>query len=165
MRPIKELNKIYKECRQLLIDNGYKVPLVQSITLASLPKSVFGRCCGRMKLARIEINMTYYLNADIEDLKNTIIHEICHQISPTYGHSKEWKKIAKDVTEKTGYKIETYAKREKAVYTGVVYKYAVVCSNCGTKSLYQRKSNAVKNPLLYKCGKCGKSHTLVTIEL
>lgn len=63
----------------------------------------FDFCNDKSKLGyctedTIKIDYYHALNDDIEDIRDTILHEIAHAIAGNEnGHNEYWKSIAKDI--------------------------------------------------------------------
>lgn len=170
MRNEKELNKMYEECRQIMISIGFNVPIIP-ITLNGRLSSTLGRYFRKSN--RIEINKSHFLYGTEHNVKNTILHEMCHQICPVGGHGTQWKKIAQIVTMKTPYKIQTYANSEEyKTEDGENYikrrkmekKYGVRCDCCNKEWKYATKSKPFMNPHRYKCPYC-KDFTLSSFTI
>ena len=107
------INQMLAECIALLTDLG--VPISQSIcpeVRLTGTHCYFGRCCHKGSLKRynsydyyIEISGHTLLNTE-RSLRNTLIHELLHTVPDGLCHTGEWKKWAKYVSNKTGYKIQ-----------------------------------------------------------
>lgn len=154
MRTEKDLLMMYMECINLMNKYGFKVNPI-NIKLNNRIKKTLGRYTHSKQL--IEINKTYFEQAKEEAIKNTIIHEICHQLTPYHGHDTVWKSLAYKVSNKTGYKITTRATKDKlegVIFKEEIFKYKAVCECCGLESKYKRASNVIKHPEFYRC-KCG----------
>lgn len=169
MRKLTDLQRLYNESRQVLVGLGFEVEDVQ-VTLNSRFTRVLGRYSYGEK--KIEIGKKYFLYGNDEDIKNTIIHELLHQISgrmyQDYGHGKHWTMLAEKVSMSTPYKITRLASADKL--DGIPNlrrerKYVVKCTHCGNEVRYATKSNAYKNPNEYYCGKCKERKTLIALPL
>src|SRR5688572_6617188 len=57
--------------------------------------SIAGRCNYPKKL--IMLSCKIVLINDESNVRNTILHEIAHALTPGKGHSKEWKRKAKEI--------------------------------------------------------------------
>ena len=93
-----------------------------------------------------KITVSKYLSLvhSIDDVKQTIIHEIAHALSgPKEGHGKKWLATAK----KLGYRNETYTGEEIAKKYA---PYSGICPNGHQHYRYQ------KPKLLYSCHICAK---------
>lgn len=167
-RTEKDLQKYYEECRQLMIGLGYDAKKVP-ISLNGRLSSTLGRYFHTEK--KIEISKDYFLNADEHYVRNTIIHEICHQVCDVVGHGREWKKIANHVSLKTPYKIERLATIGEMEYFNVnskkqrEKKYGVKCTKCNRLWRYATKSKAYKSPSTHTCPYCKVKNTLVSVDL
>lgn len=169
MRKLSDLQRLYNESKQVLIQLGYEVEDVQ-VVLNSRFTRVLGRYSYREK--KIEIGKKYFIHGNDEDIKNTIIHELLHQISgrvyQDYGHGKHWTRLAENVSARTPYKITRLASSDKFESIPNLRrerKYIVRCTHCGNEVKYATKSNAYKNPSAYYCGKCNERKTLVALPL
>lgn len=107
------INQMLAECIILLTDLG--VPIAQSIcpeVRLTGTHCYFGRCCRKGSLKQynsydyyIEISGHTLQNTE-RSLRNTLIHELLHTVPDGLCHTGEWKKWAKFVSGKTGYKIQ-----------------------------------------------------------
>lgn len=165
-RTEKDLQKYYEECRQIMIGLGYNATKVP-ISLNGRLSRTLGRYFRVEE--KIEINKDYFLYAEESAVKNTIIHEICHQVCKESGHGTEWKRIAEHVSYKTPYKITRLASTEKTNYISPKKnrpkKYIVKCTKCNHEWKYSTKTKAYKNPHAYFCTFCNVKKTLTSLEL
>ena len=143
----------------------------------SRAKSRFGQCKTKLRngiITDCEINISsFMLDEDIlEDdrfLKQTIIHELLHSMTPNEHHGGEWKRLADKVTRKSNGKyvitransFEELGIDRKKVAKPKKIRYQVACPQCGATWNYQRKSKVVNNPENYRCAGCKK--TLVRV--
>lgn len=56
---------------------------------------VAGNCNHKLKL--IKLQPTYVAKNSIEEITNTILHEIAHALTPNHGHNKFWKRKAIEI--------------------------------------------------------------------
>lgn len=111
----------------------------------------------------------YYLSANPELIRATIMHELIHMIpSAGHGHGKSWKNIAEVVSEKyPQYDIKRCGSNLRgepdlslrAVANEVRnprHVYVVKCPSCGKTWTRYRKSNLILNPQQYRCTCCNK---------
>lgn len=166
-RTEKDLQKYYEECRQIMIGLGYDAKIVP-ISLNGRLRSTIGRYFTYEK--RIEIAKDYFLNADEHYVKNTILHEICHQVCRVSGHGTEWKRIANHVSMKTPYKIERLASKGEMEFFAKTSKkerekkYGVKCTKCERVWRYATKSKAYRSPSTHSCPYCKVKKTLVSVD-
>lgn len=169
MRKLTDLQRLYNESKQVLVGLGYEVEDVPVILNGRFTR-VLGRYHYREK--KIELNKKYFVHGDDEDIKNTLIHELLHQVSGNmyqdYGHGKHWNMLADKVSQNTPYKITRLASTDKL--EGIPNlrkerKYIVRCSCCGSETKYATRANAYKNPSAYYCGVCKERNTLVALPL
>lgn len=106
----------------------------------------------------IEVSTKHFACCDDDEIMNTIIHEISHNIceekygkqEENQGHSKEWFEIADYITEKTGYLIEQYAsdsiKEDKSkIISTPIYFHRFKCKKCKYEyTAYSKKKDPSK---------------------
>ena len=107
------INRMLAECVTLMYDLG--VPISDSIcpeVRLTGSHSCYGRCCPKGSLKRyneydyyIEISGHTLCNTE-KSLRNTLIHELIHTVPGGLCHTGEWKKWARYVSVKTGFKIQ-----------------------------------------------------------
>ena len=96
----------------------------------------------------------------ISDIRKTIVHEVAHAICPGEHHNWHWKMTADRIGRAWGYTInrlsenEDFAAAAREVKAKSVYRYELYCPCCGATWKYKNICQAVKQPYLYKCGKC-----------
>jgi predicted SprT family Zn-dependent metalloprotease len=132
-----ELDKAYKLARELMDLHG----LHDWDLMLDYAVSRFGLCNYNQK--RISLSKTLVeLNSE-EEVKDTILHEIAHALTPKAGHKQEWKDKAKSI----GCSGERcYSNSSVIVPKG---KYKTVCPNCKKERVCFRKP---KRGLA--CGSC-----------
>lgn len=174
---MRDLNKYFNECITELTNMGistWEVPDVD-LTISKRAKRRYGQCKTRNGVA-YEINISEFLldesvTPDENALKNTIIHEILHALTPGEHHGGEWKHLANIVTQRSGgkYNIKrTTSYEEKGidrqkVQRPVKIRYILECVKCGNQYKQQRKSKAVKYPERFRCGRCRGSLELICL--
>lgn len=175
---MRNLQKYYNECIIELTNMGistWEVPDVD-LTISKRAKKRFGQCRFYNGEA-YEINISEFLldeniTPDEDALKNTIIHEILHALTPGEHHSGEWKRLANLVTRRSGGKYNvkrTTSYEEKGidrqkVQRPVKIRYILECVKCRKQYKHQRKGKAVKHPEWFRCGKCRGNLELVSLR-
>ncbi len=154
-----------------------------SIKISHRMKKSVAHCTTETREIVIGIN---YLNCcidthNLDDLTNTIIHEMLHNITYEKDKSKEhhgevWTAYAKQVTSQTNYKIERLMGRAMSILfrkynssKSTNPKYIVSCPSCGINTYYYKRSETVRNLLngfnmLYNCARC-KDNNLTIKEV
>ncbi len=85
-----------------------------------------------------------YLDLDVEQITDTILHEIAHALTPGDKHGYLWKKKCVEI----GCKPERVANVERCGK----YRYKAICRVCDT--VYQR--SRISKSKCYSCPKCCK---------
>ena len=166
---MRDLKKYVNECLCEIKDYGINIkdlPTDLKFVVNTRAKHRFGQCkyrCGKA----FEINISSFMLDEniLEDdnhLKNTIIHEILHALTPGDGHKGQWKSLANKVNVSSGgkYHIERCGSwsdmgiDQTKVMSPNRIKHIIMCPNCKHEWKYSRKTKAVKHPNLYQCGKC-----------
>lgn len=156
---MKDLQKLFKECKEELDCIGIKYGCIESITINTRAKKRWGQC-------KITLNSQYWenrifsiniserlLHDDISDnsCKNTIMHEIIHTCEYCFNHGSEWKHIADIVNDcYSFYNIKRCtSSEEKGINEEIEKKeskYILRCTKCGKLFYKDRICNAVRYP-------------------
>jgi predicted SprT family Zn-dependent metalloprotease len=100
------------------------------------------------------------LDADEQELKNVLAHELLHTCYGCYNHGKRWKAYAVRINNMYGYNITSTTTYEKIGLERpekkTAYKYKIECAKCGKIFYRQRKSKLTENPGRYRCTCGGK---------
>lgn len=109
------------------------------------------------KKGRVEISR-FLLDNDLDDILNTIRHEVAHVIAgKAAGHGYAWKAACK----KTGARPERCGRA--MVSEEAVARYELVCAECGVIGTRHKATAALKRKLpRCRCGKC--SSPLLTLH-
>lgn len=121
-------------------------------------KSTLGRCCYTSKL--IELSKEYVLNDSIENITDTILHEIAHALVPSGKHCERWKAMCR----KIGARPEQYKSTSELVKP---YKYqlAVVHRGVyGSKSVERLRKFSNRKTNLYGKALRGQPETFNKLE-
>lgn len=132
-----------------------------TIAWANIEGRTLGNCSWEAGHPIINIS-NYLRGADEKIVMNTVIHELLHAlpICRYSGHTGNWRALARLVSSKTDYNIDTYADDENSdAYfsnrsVGRSY-YLVTCKNCGRKSVYYKRARIVNDSSTFSCRKCG----------
>lgn len=132
----------------------------------SRAKSRFGQC-RYYNRNKCEINISkFMLDEDVlvddHHLRDTIIHELLHALTPKCGHKGEWKRLARKVNVNSHgkYNIQRCGNyKEMGIDTDTLLdkrkiKYIVKCKQCGKEYQHIRRSKSVVHPEFFRCGKC-----------
>lgn len=124
----------------------------------------FKNHCGNIRCTDVVILLSKYVQ-DIKQVTTTLCHEVAHAVTPGDHHSDLWLTRANKIGEKFGVKINSRlasaaetknfnANIEKANITKKRAEYLIRCEKCGQEFHRVRKTDFVKHPYLWKCGKC-----------
>lgn len=107
----KDINKVYRECCEILDDCGVKYGKVIGLQVAteSIYKTYKLGCCIKKKDGFV-IEMARELLEDSaydEDLYDVMIHELVHTCEGTRGHNKTWLDHIKKVRQRYGFELLT----------------------------------------------------------
>jgi predicted SprT family Zn-dependent metalloprotease len=132
-----ELDRAYRLARELMDWHG----LQEWDLLFDYAVSRFGQCSYSQK--RIALSKALVeLNCEAE-VKDTVLHEIAHALTPNAGHGQEWKKVARSIgcSGERCYSISSVIMPKG--------KYKTMCPNCKKERVCFRKP---KRGLA--CGNC-----------
>jgi len=130
MRDISLLYQWFDEARQQLVEIGF--PYVEcEIKLNSRLKVTLGQSYDLAK--KIEINKDYFLHGNEENIKDTIMHELTHQLAPKESHhDNKWHDIVNYINKYLGMNIQQYATSKDYDYKVASGKYVILkCIKCG----------------------------------
>lgn len=100
------------------------------------------------------------LDADEQEIKNVLAHELLHTCYGCYNHGKRWKAYAEKINNMYGYNITSTTTYDKIGLEKpekkVTYRYRIECRKCGKIFYRQRKSKLIENPGRYRCTCGGK---------
>lgn len=171
-KQLEEIVKIVKsDMDKLNIPYKHDVPVVVNRRLSR----ALGRCtfrCGQATLVELS---EVIIASELQELKNTICHELIHTACPQDHHGGMWLVYANKMTHNSNYTITRLhdvsvlnqnmlkAKRQP-------YKYKVTC-RCGCSMKMKRKTDFIKSiekhngeSILWRCSKCGADQwTLETL--
>ena len=113
------------------------------------------------KPCKIEINKIYLKNGSENEIRSTLIHEVCHAIKGSKGHDKLWKQAVKKVKKNYSYGgyeeyhlcEHPYSKDRKApdglkitkLRLESDNKYKLICNECKYEWNYKRKSSILNS--------------------
>lgn len=160
---------MYNKAEELLRGIGLTEITVNSISLNNRLTRTWGWYISDTKA--IEISTRHFACSTYEEVLNTIIHEISHNICEekygeqleNEGHSEKWFEIANYITEKTGYKIQQYSSMsvdKSKIISTPKYFHRFKCKRCGyeyTAYSIKENSNKVRKQ---KCIGCLCAHKL-----
>lgn len=126
---------------------------------------VCGRCTRKTNQPynfTIEFNPAYIDAVEVDELYDTIIHELLHSAPNCFNHGEEWQRLA-------GIANKNLLTNVTRLYRGADYqpwKYYVVCDDCGCKMDYRVRRTqswiniANGNSAKYYCPKCHSYHLI-----
>lgn len=166
-----ELHKMLLDGIKLLSNIGFNHIEVNDIALNNRKSSTLGSYYHNKRL--IEISTKHFKYSDKEEVMNTIIHELSHNICDLKhgsimindGHSDEWKEIADFISKNTGYKITQYSDEEipyESIPRKSYYRHYLKCSKCGhTDSMISQYKIYAEVKRKKKCMCCEVFHNQI----
>lgn len=177
------LQEVLSQCKKENIQiSDYILP---DIVINSRAKSRFGACrkipmnkLQSIDLKHIIINKKVncffqielceaMMNANEQEIKNVIAHEVLHTCPGCYNHGKLWKTYASKLNNIYGYNITSTTTYEKI---GIqkpekkeAYRYKITCQRCGKEFYRMKKSKLVTETNRYRCG-CGGKLKCIDLE-
>lgn len=166
---MKNLTEYFELCKMILDDCGINYDKFATIKANNRLTACYGKTTRKRIIAgysySIDINSVLLSDSVGEKaLENTILHELLHTCQDCFNHGYVWKHYAKIVNEKFGYDIrrcngdkdDSGAEKALIEKRNAVnpYRYKLCCPTCGATWYYKRKTRAITNPGIYRCGKC-----------
>lgn len=108
----------------------------------------------------IELSVPIFSDPQNESgFKNTVLHEIAHLLSPTRGHSQEWRKIHL-LLGGDGSRCHRFRTIKRNTT-----KYSIFCSVCGEEMKVGKvRYNKIKRGVTYRHRGCRNSKMLISKE-
>ena len=164
-----DIEKTVRKYRAEMIQLGFDVRPIIIVGTTTTAKGM--GWCYQYSDGTVKILINKYLiKVGGEELKETILHELCHAVYGCVGHGAEWEMVAKKVGTHFNIRIEQLARVEKIVAcrkVGLARPKFIVCEDCGKKYSYFRKGKTVKyieagnKDGVYSCSHCGSSHLVL----
>lgn len=150
------------------ICNKAGVQVTSPITLNGRLTRTLGRVCmvrrgETVENEKVEFSKQLLETATDNTIWNVIAHEASHYIATArthkaHGHDAYFRSICAEVgTTNDGTKTHV----ERTVAEEQVYKYTVVCPNCGPIAHYHRMSKNLRNISFCYCKKCNSNNLSV----
>lgn len=170
---MRNLNLYVKECIKEMENYGIDVSKLPDIEwkVNTRAKKRFGQCIKRN--GKWEINISYFMLdenilKDDHHLKDTIIHEILHALTPSSGHKGTWRELARQINirSKGKYDIKRCGSfKEMGITNREIIKppkvkYILRC-DCGDR-YYARSSKKVRHPGNWFCRRCQQTLRLIS---
>lgn len=167
-----ELHKMLLDGIVTLVDIGFNHIEINDIVLNNRMKTTMGRYYHEKRL--IEISSKHFKYSDKEEVMNTIIHELSHNICDLKygsimtndGHSEEWEEIADFISNHTKYKITQYSKDDNHIEyipKKSYYRHYLKCSKCNhTDSMISQYENYNEVKRRKKCMACEVFHDQIS---
>ena len=172
---LNDFSDLFEEVKVELYNLGFKEVFTNNYQLMFFTSThTFGKC-AKIEHSRykISLNKQYADCVTIDQIKNTLMHELIHSLKNTKGHTGKWKQVANLVNNKYGYHITRVAKSPKEFEETIQrkiskIKYTIVCKDCGQSYKYKRITNLIRllqnnQSHRYFCSKC-KSKAFELIE-
>lgn len=156
-----EFDRLVAECKMMVEGCGLKLPDNIYYTLNNRSKRRIGCCKRKYNNIIIEMSQNYfeeYLRVgDIEKIKDTLLHEMCHALPNGNSHGYIWKGYANKINAKYGFNIKRLADIDEVIKSEKMKNanYFICCKQCGKTTPKQRASKQIKYIELYRCGLCG----------
>ena len=110
------------------------------------------------RVCRLSFSGHLFFPGNSAALIDVIVHEILHAVLPAKeGHGALFHRGMALLNSAWGLNIRVYSEKSAIRQSEALYKYKVVCANCGNAFYYLRAGAVVRRPRSYLCSKCGKS--------
>lgn len=155
---LNDIWKIVEACTEELKTLHLHAGTIASVSFNSRAKTLFGRC-RRERNGTYHIEIMTYLNRhrSLDDIRQTIMHEVIHTLPGCGNHGETFQKTARRVNEQLGYRISTTSKLSKEAKEAVAYKYVLKCGQCGEElKRYHRKPRISASHYHRPCGEGSK---------
>jgi predicted SprT family Zn-dependent metalloprotease len=165
-----DVRRLAAQCEIELKELGYDLPKVY-YDLTYNSTKIMG-LCGYNKHSdecTIKVSKFHYENNTVEEVRNTIMHELTHAIDRNkHSHNHVWLKLAREVSAQTGTDIKMYAQTTEGEYEASMQRAVayIDCAKCGQRHFIFRRTKAYKREGAgYYCSLCGPDAGLIFTKL
>lgn len=122
--------------------------------------------CKRSRYGEYEIELSdALLRGSCMACCETLAHEVLHTCPNCMNHQALWRAYAEQMNHTYGYQICRLGDSEcLGVKEQDAMRYLVRCTVCGNQVGRMRRSQIVKYPERYRCGKCGGALAVLTAD-
>ena len=160
------INMLQKEVDKALKKGNCKVSCPVSINnrlTTTLGRAIFTRQMGRWVSVRIEFSGSMIKSATNASIMEVLLHEVAHVVANyrtgcDQGHNHIFKAVCHELGT---YNDGCSTTLEYKTNAKPVYKFEVICPNCGVIGRYQRAGKIIKSIDRCSCGKCGNKKLTV----
>ena len=155
------LQEVKERCEKAFASVGLEFKNINVLINGRLTRTL-GRCCyerscGKVVPVRLEFSRQFLETSTEQNIQNVILHECAHAIAcietgERQGHNQYFKNVCKHLgTNNDG----TTTAVDSTVSETQLYKYFVICKDCGQMcGKYHRAGKVIKNINYYHCS-CG----------
>lgn len=158
---MENLEALAAKCRAMLAAIGIQAGCVERYTLNTRAKSRLGQC-RRLPGGSFEIELSASLfseDAPRAIAVGTMLHELLHTVPGCFAHRGKWSVLAARVNAAYAqYPVRATLRRDILPFLPTAspcYRYAILCTKCGSVCYRQKQSAPCKYPARYRCTKCG----------
>lgn len=147
-----DLRESIATCKAQMAELGYTIPPMQYEISKRLTRSLGLFTYSRKYKKALSIKVSADLTKEM--LNDTMIHEMIHSVVPHAGHGYDFQRIARQVNQRFGYNVGTYASKEESAEIKKVRQARmakVVCDGCGQVSLIKPNTALFHRVLTGQC--------------
>lgn len=162
----KTIEELIVECKNEVESCGFKLPYIKYEYKTNITHYL-GICHRKGAEYTIELSIPhmirYFERNEIDKIKDTILHEMCHALPKGMTHKGQWKVYTNTLNKKYGYDIKTSADDDEVIeeLNKIKAKYTVVCEECGYTYYYSRRPKILNTLNTCKCGNCHTKGKLI----
>lgn len=165
-----DVRRLAAQCEIELKELGYDLPKVNyDLTYNSVQVMGLCRYNKTTEECTIKVSKFHYENNTIDEVRNTIMHELTHAIDRNqHSHDHVWLKLAREVSLQTGTDIKMYAETTDGEYEASMKRAVahVDCAQCGHRHFIYRRTKVYRREATgYYCSTCGPDAPLTFTKL
>jgi hypothetical protein len=158
--------RLVAECEAMMAECGFVLPKITYSLSSRMYRSI-----GRCRRKRINSEYRYFIiladcvytarlnNKEINEIKQTILHEQCHALPNGMNHGDGWKKYVNIINRKYGYNIKRHTDMDDTIRNATkdkrpAVRYIIICEGCGAESRYKRKPKLLDYLHECSCKRC-----------
>lgn len=152
-----DLDALLEKAIAQVAEVGLKPGRIERTVYLTRAKKTYGKCSSTPDGFTVHLSK-YFKDNCIEEVMQTLVHEVLHTLPGCMNHGSSWKTAAEIVNAKYGYNVQRCNSMEMANLTEedkvATKHYAVECLSCGAMIYRERKSKLITHTDHYRC-KCG----------
>lgn len=151
----REFTKLIKKCEEMMNEVGLELPFI-NYKLNGRLTACLGRCKRRNNFGdvsyEIELSRKYFeaylKDGRIIDIKDTMLHEMCHAMPDGFSHGSGWTNYTRKINERFGMDIKRLGEIDEVIMKVRLESggfIPIICEKCGYEFAVRKNTKAGRN--------------------